>query len=608
MKARRALLWALALDGLIAVAVVTWLHYGYVRQAQRQALIATVRQLGTEADAFVDTATQAAVAATQGAIATTRPDTHSMRLMPSASPSSVSGPGCPTASPALTAPRYPTAPLSQSCVRRLARHPRRMFRDIERRTFDYFWMTADPVTGLTPDRWPSPHGPASIAAVGFALTADVIGAYRGYVTRHAAAQRVRKVLKFLLHLPQGPGAHGYAGYHGFFYHFLNMHTGLRFGHSELSTIDTALLMAGVLTAGEYFDHDTPTEEQVRSLANRLYRRVDWSWSAPGGNALVSMAWMPRTGFSKLRWHGYNEASILYILGLGSPTHPLGHNAWSAWTATDHHDLRRVGGLTLLSFGPQFGYQYTAVWVDLRGIADPFMRAQGETYFLNGVIATLVQRRYAIINPHGWAGYGPNIWGLTACDGPGYVRARFDGRIRQFYGYSARGISKHSVDDGTLAPTAVIGSLMFVPRYVTQATQALLRRYGDMIYTRYGFLDSFNPSFLNARLARTGHVVRGRGWVDNAFLGIDQGPIIAMIENERSRLIWRLMRHNTYIRVGLQRADFTGGWLSAARARAALSGTRKRALRVLGGKAHAVSGPQRKQRALRELGKLARTRP
>ncbi|MGC8520559.1 MAG: glucoamylase family protein [Steroidobacteraceae bacterium] len=565
MSVRKSLLWAVALDVLIGIAVLTWLHVSAAQRAAEQQLRAEVARLGAAATQLADRATQQSLRATRAAIRATRPRiaqlAHTGRL------SALDGPACPPASATLPLPGRPLAPLSERCVRSLAEHPRRMFRDIERRTFDYFWLTADPKTGLSPDRWPA-RSPASIAAVGFALTADVIGAYRGYVTRHEAAARVRKVLSFLLSLPQGRGPRGYAGYHGFFYHFINMHTGLRYGRSELSTIDTALLMAGVLTAGEYFDHDTPTERRVRQLANQLYRRVDWSWAAPGGSSLVSMAWHPRHGFSKLRWHGYNEASILYILGLGSPTHPLAQNAWSAWSATDHHDLRHFGGLTLLSFGPQFGYQYTAVWVDLRGIADPFMRAQGETYFLNGVIATLVQRRYAIINPHGWGGYGPNIWGLTACDGPGYVRAPYHGRMRQFYGYVARGISKHSVDDGTLAPTAAIGSLMFVPRYVTEATQALLRRYGDMIYTRFGFVDSFNPSFTNARLAQDGRVVPGRGWVDTAFLGIDQGPIIAMIENERSRLIWRIMRHSPYIRRGLQRAGFTGGWLDKKMAHAA----------------------------------------
>ncbi len=571
MRVRRSLLLAVALDVLTAIAVIAWVRLPSAQlppplTASAPGPQQPVRRIASDARRVPGKVARRK----SRAVASKIPRALPPAAQRAGTSGAMSADGCPQASPYQRVPRNPIAPLSRRCVRNLARHPRRMFRDIERRTFDYFWTTADPVSGLTPDRWPHPHGPASISAVGFALTADVIGAYRGYVTRHAAAARVRKVLAFLLSRPQGPGRKGYAGYHGFFYHFLNMHTGLRYGHSELSTIDTALLMAGVLTAGQYFDQDTPTERQVRRLARKLYRRVNWGWAAPGPSPLVSMAWWPGRGFSKLRWRGYNEASILYILGLGSPTHPLRKNAWGAWSASDDHDLRQLGGLTLLSFGPQFGFQYTAVWVDLRGIADPFMRSQGETYFLNGVIATLVQRRYAIINPHGWAGYGPDIWGLTACDGPGHVRARFHGRMRQFYGYAARGISKHNVDDGTLAPTAVLGSLLFAPRYVTEATQALLRRYGDIIYTRYGFLDSFNPSFTDARRARTGHVVPGRGWVDSAFLGIDQGPIIAMIENQRSRLIWRIMRDNSYIRVGLLRAGFTGGWLKTASAHAAAS--------------------------------------
>lgn len=455
-------------------------------------------------------------------------------------------------------PPTPVALISKPCIQSLAADPRLMYRDIERRTFEYFWNTADPVSGLAPDHWPS-DGPSSIAAVGFALTADVIGADRGYVSRHAAAARVLQVLTFLLSRPQGPGPKGFSGYHGLFYHFLDIHTGLRYRESELSTIDTALLMAGVLTAESYFDHPTPTETQVRTVADQLYRRVNWGWAAPGVDPLVSMAWFPRKGFSKARWAGYNEASILYILGLGSPTYPLRNNAWSAWTATTGHDWRQLDGQTLLAFGAQFVFQYTAVWVDLRGIADPLMRAHDENYFVNGRRATLAQRQYAIDNPNDWAGYGPDIWGLTACNGPGYVRAPFRGRMRQFYGYAARGITSRDQDDGTLAPTAVLGSLPFAPEYVTQATQALLRQYGDILYTRYGFLDSFNPSFTHARLAMDGYVVPGRGWVDNEFLGIDQGPIIAMIENQRSGLIWRVMRRNPYVRAGLQRAEFTGGW-------------------------------------------------
>ncbi len=549
------------LGALAALALSGCAHPSSNQAAIRaKQLAAQVDQLGTQARQLATRATQSAIRATWPAPLATTPGRASLRHMSS-------GSACPSAS-SLVPPSNPIAPLSRGCVRNLARHPSRMFRDIERRTFDYFWDTTNPISGLSPDHWPSSHGPSSISAVGFALTADVIGAYRGYVTRRAAAARVLKVLSFLWSLPQGPGRRRDAGYHGFFYHFLNMRTGLRYRNSELSTMDTTLLMAGVLAARQYFDRDTPTERRIRRLANQLYRRVNWRWAAPGADGLVSMAWYPDRGFSKWRWHGYNEASILYILGLGSPTHPLRKNVWKAWSATDKRHLRSLGGLTLLSFGPQFGYQYTAVWVDLRGIADSFMRSQGETYFLNATIATLVQRRYAIINPKGWAGYGRNIWGFTACDGPGYVRAPYHGRMRQFYAYAARGVTKNSIDDGTIAPTAVIGSLLFAPRYVTEATQALLRRYGDMIYTRYGFLDSFNPSFTDAKLARAGHVVPGRGWVAGAFLGIDQGPIIAMIENERSHLLWRIMRHSPYIRTGLLRAGFTGGWLNRAPARAA----------------------------------------
>ena len=556
MRVRTSLLMAVALDVVTAIAVIAWMRVTSEERAQARQLVVEVRQLGSRVSRLADRETRRAIQAAR----VPRSPLQLARLEPPGALSAVASSACP---PALIfrAPSNPIAPLSRGCVRALARHPRRMFRDIERRTFNFFWLTANPITGLTPDHWPSRHGPSSISAVGFALTADVIGAYRGYVTRRAAAARVLKVLSFLWSLPQGSGRHRDAGYHGFFYHFLNLRTGLRYRNSELSTMDTALLMAGVLTAGEYFDRDTPTERRIRRLANRLYRRVDWRWAAPRKDGLVSMAWYPRRGFSKWQYRGYDEASILYVLGLGSPTHPLRKSAWKAWSATDKHHLRSLGGLTLLSFGPQFGYQYTAVWVDLRGIADSFMRSQGETYFLNATIATLVQRRYAIIDPKGWAGYGRNIWGFTACDGPGYVRAPYSGRMRQFYGYAARGITRHSIDDGTIAPTAVIGSLLFAPRYVTEATQALLRRYGDMIYTRYGFLDAFNPSFTDAKLARSGHVVPGRGWVASAFLGIDQGPIIAMIENERSHLLWRIMRRNPYLRTGLLRAGFSGGWLN-----------------------------------------------
>ncbi len=462
------------------------------------------------------------------------------------------------------------APLPKAAVMRLAAHPRRMFNDIERRTFEYFWNTTDPRTGLTPDRWPTPS-PSSIAADGFALTADVIGAYRGYVSREAAAERARTTLAFLASRPQGSAAVGFAGYHGLFYHFLDMSTGLRSRNSELSTIDTALLMAGVLTAESYFDRDTPVERSVRHFADRLYRNVDWRWTERGGHR-VRMGWLPETGFYTSTWDGYSEGSLLYILGLGSPTHPLRSDAWKAWASTDPGEWRSLDGQTFLAFGPQFANQYTAIWVDFQGIADPFMASHQSNYFQNGERATLAQQQFAIDDPHYWRGYSKYIWGLTACDGPGNVRAPFHGRMRVFHSYAARGITSSDVDDGTLAPTAMVGSLPFAPRVVTYSTVALMRMYGDMIYTRYGFLDSFNPSFTDAALAEHGHVIPGRGWVDGDFIGIDQGPILAMIENERSGLIWKLMQRNRYIRAGLLRAGFIGGWLYQRKASAALEPT------------------------------------
>lgn len=449
-------------------------------------------------------------------------------------------------------------PLPKATVLKLTHHPQRMLADIERRTFEYFWNTTDRRTGLTPDRWPT-ASPSSIAAVGFALTADVVGAYRGYVSRKAAAERARTTLAFLASRPQGAGAAGYAGYHGLFYHFLDMKTGLRYQDRELSTIDTALLMAGVLTAESYFNRDTAVERSVRHLARRLYRNVDWRWTEKG-DPRVRMAWLPETGFDSMTWDGYNEGSLIYILGMGSPTHPLQRDAWDAWSATDARYWKSMDGETFLTFGPQFAHQYTAIWVDFRGITSGFMAIHHTNYFENGERATFAQQRFAMDNPHHWTGYNKDIWGLTACDGPGNVVASYHGHAREFHSYAARGITSADVDDGTLAPTAMVASLPFAPTIVTDSVVALMRKYGDIIYTRYGFLDSFNPSFTHARLAEEGHVIPGRGWVDGDFIGIDQGPILEMIENQRSGLIWRLLRRNPYVRAGLLRAGFVGKWL------------------------------------------------
>jgi hypothetical protein len=437
-----------------------------------------------------------------------------------------------------------------------------LFEDIERRTFDFFWETAEPETGLVPDRWPKPPF-SSIAAIGFALNAYAIGAERRYVTRAEARERVLLTLKFLYGLPQGPESATTGGYQGFFYHFLNFGTGLRYGNSELSTVDTALFMAGVLFVAGYFDGDDPQEAEIRKVAQALYERVNWPWSIEHVPD-IRMAWSPEQQFETHDWRGYNEGMIVYVLALGSPTHPAAAGTWDSFTSNYYRHWGTLEGQTHLTFGPMFGHQYSAIWIDYRGIKDEFMWPQGIDYFENSRRAVLAQRAYAIRNPLDWRGYGPNIWGLTASDGPGYFKQRYLGQTRQFHAYAARGVSLVEVlDDGTIAPTAAIASLPFAPEIVIPTTHEMHKKYGGHIYGKYGFIDAFNPSFDFDVPLRHGKRVRGLGWVASDYLGVDQGPIIAMIENYRSELIWNVMKRNPYIIRGLKRAGFEGGWLETA---------------------------------------------
>jgi hypothetical protein len=434
--------------------------------------------------------------------------------------------------------------------------------DLERRTFDFFWETANPANGLVPDRYPS-TSPASIAAVGFALTAYPIGVERGWITRAQARDRVLTTLRFFSEAPQGPQSEGVSGYHGFFYHFVDMQDGARALRCELSTIDTALLLAGMLFCSSWFDQSDADEARIRSLAENIYARVDWTWAQPRPPR-VALGWMPETGFLKLDWEGYDEAMILYLLALGAPVHAVDSAAWPAWCATYDKTWGTYRGYEHLSFAPLFGHQYSHIWTDFRGIADPYMRARGIDYFENSRRATYSQQAYAIANPGGWNGYDDRVWGLTACDGPydGYWDYR-DSR-RRFRGYSARGTGlARTIDDGTIAPTAMVSSLPFAPEIVLPSMQEMVRRYSAQIYSRYGLLDAFNPSFEFPVKLSYGRLVPGFGWVDHDYVSIDQGPIAAMIANHRDGLIWKVMRNNPYLVRGLQRAGFTGGWLGAA---------------------------------------------
>jgi len=428
-----------------------------------------------------------------------------------------------------------------------------MVDELERKTFDFFWELANPRNGLVPDRAPTPSF-SSIAAVGFGLTAYPIGVERGWVTREAARERVLTTLRFFA------SPRGAAGSHGFFYHFLDIETGARFKDVELSTIDSAIVFAGALFCQSYFDRADPGETEIRSLADGIYRSADWSFwvrHAP----LVSMGWTPEGGFNEWDWHGLNEGMILYVLALGSPTHPVPPEAWERYTST--YKWATFYGQEYVQFAPLFGHQYSQVWIDYRGIRDAYMRGKGIDYFENSRRATYAHRSYAVANPGGWRDYGPNVWGLSASDGPVDGDFVIDGRNRHFYTYAARGASAVEIrDDGTIAPTAAASSLPFAPEIVLPAIAEMRSRGGGRAYSRYGFLDAFNPTFRLSVPVHHGEVAGEAGWFDRDYLGIDQGPIVAMIENARSELVWKTLRKNPYFVSGLRRAGFEGGWIGS----------------------------------------------
>jgi hypothetical protein len=432
--------------------------------------------------------------------------------------------------------------------------------DLEHRTFEWFWQTADPKTGLVPDSAPG-HSFSSIAAVGFGLTAYGVGAERGYITRQQAVTRTVATLRFFHDAAQNNTEDEASGYHGFFYHFLDMKTGHRaMRYVELSSVDTSLLLGGVLFAESYYDRDTAQERQIRQLADQIYRAVDWPWMQPRA-PLISMGWTPGGKFIPADWQGYNEGMLVYLLALGSPTHPIEAGAWQAWCATYPSTWGTFHGQTFLTFAPMFGHQYSQTWVDFRGIRDAWSRQHDLDYFENSRRAAYSQRDYAIANPGHWSGYGKNVWGLTASNGPGDVTVHTAAGMLEFDGYTARGAGLDYIsDDGTIVPTAAGGSIAFAPEIVIPALAEMKRRYGASIYNQYGFVDAFNPSFHTKTRLRTGRLVPGLGWVDTVQLGIDQGPIVLMIENWRSDFVWKVMRRNPYIRRGLQRAGFSGGWL------------------------------------------------
>jgi len=413
-------------------------------------------------------------------------------------------------------------------------------------TIDYYLKETNPANGLVRDKT-DPSAPASIAAVGLSLATFPVAVERGVLPRAMAAERVLHKLRFFRDSPHGPAADA-TGYKGFYYHFLDMETGRRVWNCELSTIDSAFLFAGMLTCAAFFEGDSEDEQEIRRLAVDLYGRADWNWARDGG-ASVTHGWRPETGFIPHRWTGYDEALLLYLLGLGSPTHPLPEESYSAYCAT--YAWKNIYGRELLYSGPLFTHQLSHLWVDFRGIRDAFMRDHGSDYFENSRHATFVQQEYAIRNPNEFEGYGEFCWGITACDGPGWTTRVVDGIERHFFDYLARG-APYGPDDGTVAPWAVVASLPFAPEIVIPTVRtfaSLDLRMAD----RYGFKPSFNRTF-RADSSPTGW------WVTPHHFGIDQGPVVLSIENYRTGLIWDIMRRCPFLLTGLRRAGFVGGWL------------------------------------------------
>ncbi len=420
---------------------------------------------------------------------------------------------------------------------------------LQRDAFSYFLRATNPENGLVADN-SRKDAVASIAAVGFCLAAHAVGVDRGFIHRAEAVERTLTTLRFFDRSAQSeePDA---TGYRGFYYHFLDMKTGTRTWKCELSMVDTAFLIAGALVAMMYFDRAEEGEKEIRRLAASLYERVDWNW-AMNGEPPMSMGWMPNIGFIRYSWDGYSEAILLYALALGSPTHPIPPDGYEAWTRT--YQWENLYGFDFLFAAPLFVHQLSHVWIDFRGIQDEFMREKRSDYFENSRRATYVQRRYAIRNPKRCRGYGENGWGITAGDGPGFSKLWADGAEREYFDYVARGVP-YGPDDGTLAPWAVAASLPFAPEIVMPALRHMRSAYSG-ITKEDGALRSFNPTYP----AADGSV---SGWVCPDLYGLEQGPVVLMIENYRSGLLWRLMRRCDPVVTGLRRAGFRNGWLRTA---------------------------------------------
>jgi NADPH:quinone reductase-like Zn-dependent oxidoreductase len=429
--------------------------------------------------------------------------------------------------------------------------------ELQRLAFQYFLDHTNPKNGLVADNTRT-DSPCSIAATGLGLSCLPIAVTNAWLKRTDAADRALIALRFFEQSPQGPEP-DVTGYKGFYYHFLEMNDGLRAGKCELSTVDSAFLLAGALMVGMFFDAKSPVEREIREIADALYRRADWQWALYGvpcnangwpttttENVTIIHGGTPENGFLSYRYQGYDESLLMHMLALGSSTFPLPPECYRAWQ--NSFDWRVRYGIEYLHAGPLFIHQLSHCWLDLRGIADGFMRDKGLDYFENSRRAVCVQQRYAEENPQKYRGYGPLSWGVSASDGPGPASNTVDHIDRVYWMYKARGIPD-GPDDGTLAPGAVAASIPFEPKLVIDTLHELLRSHPGL-RSDYGLRASLNPSFGD--------------WISPLNYGLDQGPIVLMIENHRTGLPWNLMRRCPYLWQGLRTAGFGGGWLESER--------------------------------------------
>lgn len=416
-----------------------------------------------------------------------------------------------------------------------------MLDSIQEKTFLFFMGEHHPEWGIVKDRTAS-WAPASIASTGFGIPSFAIGAERGWIKRDEAARITLNMMNFFVNSLQGPDTLA-SGYKGFYYHFLRMDTGLREWRCELSSVDTGLLMMGILFARNYYDLDNETEGQIRSLASGLLGNIEWDFMMmPDTGAYsrqISMGWHPESGLHQMGWSGYNEALFLYILAAGTGLENA-RESYRSWLSS-YKWQTPYEGLSHVAFPPLFGHQFSHCFIDFRGLADEYMRDRGIDYFENSRRATYVQRQYAIDNPHGWVGYDSLCWGVTASDGPG-DKYNFDGR--EFLGYAGRGTSGpeyNYFDDGTIAPYGPLSSLPFAPEIVIPTIRSINEKMGDKIWGRYGYYDSFNQT---------------AGWVNDDFIGIDQGPMLIMIENFRTGLVWNYVMKDPVVQKGLETLGFS----------------------------------------------------